>query len=99
MAARRKPKASSPAAGDALARAQASMQDRIGSLRGHAEDTWDNLEALFQSRVQKALKQLGVPNADEVRLLTRRVAELSAAVEKLAAVRPKPGRRAAVRKR
>jgi hypothetical protein len=55
---------------------------------------------LFQSRVQKALRQIGVPNADEVRLLTRRVAELNEAVKKLAAKSAQPaGRRPAVKRK
>ena len=70
---------------DAFESAQSTMQTRVEGVRDQAEETWDNLEALFQSRVQKALRQIGVPNADEVRLLTRRVAELNEAVKKLAA--------------
>jgi poly(hydroxyalkanoate) granule-associated protein len=109
MAARRKPRAWSPVrktrsgATEALARvfesAQASMQARVEGVRDQAGESWDNLEALFQSRVQKALRQIGVPSADEVRLLTRRVAELNATVQKLAAKQAKPARRAPGRKR
>jgi hypothetical protein len=53
--------------------------------RDQATRPGDNLEALFQSRVQKALQQIGVPNADEIRLLTKRVAELNDSVKALAA--------------
>jgi poly(hydroxyalkanoate) granule-associated protein len=65
--------------------AQGSVQTRIGSARDQAAETWENLEALFQSRVQKALQQIGVPNADEIRLLTKRVAELNDNVKSLSA--------------
>jgi poly(hydroxyalkanoate) granule-associated protein len=65
--------------------AQGRVQTRIGSARDQANETWDNLEALFQSRVQKALQQIGVPSAEEIRLLTRRVAELNETVKALAA--------------
>jgi len=68
---------------DAFENAQSTMQVRVEGVRDQAGETWDNLEALFQSRVQKALRQIGVPNADEIRLLTRRVAELNLAVQKL----------------
>jgi poly(hydroxyalkanoate) granule-associated protein len=61
------------------------MQTRFGSAREQATETWDNLEALFQSRVQKALQQIGVPNASEIRLLTKRVAELNDNVKALSA--------------
>ena len=63
---------------DAFESAQGTVQTHFGSARDQASETWDNLEALFQSRVHKAMQQLGVPNADEIRLLTKRVAELTA---------------------
>lgn len=70
---------------DAFESAQDTVQARIGSAREQASETWDNLEALFQSRVHKAMQQLGVPSAEEIRLLTRRVAELNASVQALQA--------------
>ena len=74
---------------DVFETAQDSVQSRIGSARDQATETWDNIEALFQSRVQKAMQQLGVPSADEIRLLTRRVAELNESVKALSAKRPR----------
>jgi poly(hydroxyalkanoate) granule-associated protein len=70
---------------DVVETAQESVEARLGSARDHATETWENLEALFQSRMQKALQQIGVPSAEEVRLLTRRVAELNASVKALSA--------------
>jgi poly(hydroxyalkanoate) granule-associated protein len=70
---------------DAFESAQGSVESRIDSARDQATETWDNLEALFQSRVHKALQQLGVPSRDEIRLLTKRVAELNENVKALAA--------------
>ena len=78
---------------DVFETAQDSVQSRIGSARDQASETWDNIEALFQSRVQKAMQQLGVPSADEIRLLTKRVAELNENVKALSAKRPR-GRKA-----
>jgi poly(hydroxyalkanoate) granule-associated protein len=78
---------------DAFETAQSTMQMHVEGVRDQAGETWDNLEALFQSRVHKALRQIGVPNGDEIRLLTRRVAELNAAVEKLAGKPVKSGTR------
>ena len=46
---------------EAFETAQDSVQAQLGSARDQASETWDNLEALFQSRVHKAMKQLGVP--------------------------------------
>ena len=77
---------------DVFEAAQDSVQSRIGSARDQASETWDNIEALFQSRVQKAMQQLGVPSADEIRLLTRRVAELNENVKALSAKRPRGGK-------
>lgn len=84
---------------DAFESAQSQMQMHVEGVRDQAGETWDNLEALFQSRVNKALRQLGVPNADEIRLLTKRVAELNAAVQKLSGKPPKRTRRPAARRR
>lgn len=81
---------------DAFESAADSMQERVGSAREQAQETWDNLEALFQSRVHKALQQIGVPTAAEIESLTRRVAELSAAVTALERRLPKPPRGAAM---
>jgi poly(hydroxyalkanoate) granule-associated protein len=77
---------------DALELAADSMQDRVSSARDQAQETWDNLEALFQKRVHKALQQIGVPTSAEIELLTRRVTELSAAVTALERRLPKPPR-------
>jgi len=70
---------------DAFETAQGTVESRIGSARDQATETWDNLEALFQSRVHKAMQQLGVPSPDEIRLLAKRVAELNENVKSLAA--------------
>jgi poly(hydroxyalkanoate) granule-associated protein len=76
----------------ALESAQGSMQSRFGSARDQASETWENLEALIQNRIQKALHQIGVPTSGEIRLLTRRVEELSDSVKALSA---RPVRRGA----
>ena len=62
---------------DAFESAQETLQSRVGGAREQAQETWDNLEALFQSRVHRAMHQLGVPTGEEVRILTRRVSELN----------------------
>ena len=78
---------------DAFETAQETMQSRVGGAREQAQETWVNLEALFQSRVQRAMHQLGVPTAEEIRALTRRVSELNDSVSRIVqrqlAVQPK----------
>jgi poly(hydroxyalkanoate) granule-associated protein len=68
---------------DAFDNAQETLQSRVGGARNQAQETIDNLEALFQSRVQRAMHQLGVPTAEEIRILTRRVAELNESVKRI----------------
>jgi poly(hydroxyalkanoate) granule-associated protein len=76
---------------DVFDSAQDSVQTRIDSARDQASETWDNLEMLFQSRVQRALQQIGVPSAEEIRLLTQRVADLNENVKALAARQARGG--------
>lgn len=53
------------------------------TFQKQATGTWDRLEGVFEERVQRALARLGVPNAKEIGDLTRRVEQLTAAVQKL----------------
>jgi hypothetical protein len=68
---------------DAVSKAQKILQSGAGNAREQAQETMDNIEALFQNRVQRTLHQLGVPTAEEIQVLTRRVAELNENVRKL----------------
>ena len=79
---------------DALDAAQDNVQSRIGDARGQASETWDNLETLFQTRVQRALQQLGIPDRQEIRALMERVAELNDSVRELSGLAsPKKAKR------
>ena len=80
-----------------LEAAQGSVKSRLGSARDQATETWDNIEALVQHRVQMALHQIGVPSSNEIRLLTKRVEELSRDVKALSARPARPGAKAAAR--
>jgi poly(hydroxyalkanoate) granule-associated protein len=82
---------------DAFEAAQGTVQSRLDDARDQATETWDNLESLFQSRVHKALQQIGVPNAEEIRLLTKRVEELNDSVKALARKTARGGPKAARR--
>src|SRR5512140_2273668 len=62
---------------------QSSITERVGKVRGQATDALDNLEKVFQTRVHRALTQLGVPSAEEVQSLSKRVDRLNANIEKL----------------
>jgi poly(hydroxyalkanoate) granule-associated protein len=82
---------------DAIDTAQGSMQARIDSAMSQANETWDSLETLFQNRVQRALMQIGVPTAEEVRKLTRRVADLNESVKALSQRQATPRKRGKAR--
>ena len=69
--------------------AQKSVNQRVDTVKEQASETWDNLEKIFQTRVQRAMHQLGMPTAEEITALSRRVHELAASVEKLARKAPK----------
>ena len=58
----------------------AQIQDKVTR---QASDTWDKLEAVFESRVERALSSLGVPTEQDVAVLHRRIEALTAEVEKL----------------
>lgn len=64
-----------------MSQVRSNADERVSSIRGKASDTWDNVEKIFQSRVQKALQQIGMPSSQEIRALTRKVDELTQAVE------------------
>ena len=68
---------------DTLNSAQDTMQSRLDDVQGQASETWDNLETLFQTRVKKALEQLGIPDKHEIHDLMDRVAELNDSVREL----------------
>lgn len=82
---------------DAFESAQETLQTRVGGARDQAQETLDNLETLFQSRVQRAMHQLGVPTAAEIRELSRRVAALNESV--MASSRPQRATKKAGAKR
>jgi len=66
-----------------------------GRFQHQANGTWDKLEGVFEERVERALKRLGVPTANEITELTQRVEKLTASVNKLSGA---PARKAAPRK-
>ena len=65
--------------------ARAKVSAGIGQVRGQAADALEGLEKIFQTRVHRALGKLGVPRAEDVQALSKRVDALNASVEKLAA--------------
>ena len=59
------------------------MKERMNEVRGVVEgvrtkatDTLDNLEQLFEERVARALKRLGVPTRDDLKGIANRLEEI-----------------------
>lgn len=67
-----------------------------GRFQHQANGTWDKLETVFEERVERALKRLGVPTNKEITALTQRVEKLTASVNKLSST---PAKKAPARKR
>ena len=100
---------------DALVREGESIQsttrrvaeDKVTEMAAKATGTWDKLEQVFENRVAKSLHSLGVPTKGDIESLTKRVAQLTAEVEKLngapakvtvsAAAKPKAAPKAVVK--
>ena len=79
--------------------AQSKVSARVGQVRTQAADALEGLEKMFQTRVHRALTQLGVPSAEQLSALSKRVDALNTNIERLArrpqaarAARRKPAR-------
>jgi poly(hydroxyalkanoate) granule-associated protein len=71
-----------------LSEATNRMSAMATDLSSKASGQWDKLETIFEERVSRALKKLGVPTAREIDALSTRVEELNRTV---AAMRGVPG--------
>jgi poly(hydroxyalkanoate) granule-associated protein len=68
------------------------VENRVETAKGKAEDAWDKISDRLDERLTSTLHRLGVPTKDEIHTLTRRVEELTKAVDRLkprTAARPK----------
>lgn len=72
---------------------QSRLGAGVGQVRGQATEALENLEQIFQTRVHRALSQLGVPSAAEVESLSKRVNSLSRDIDKLARKKPVAAKR------
>ncbi len=70
--------------GDLLGEVKSTLNSSVKQVKSQAGDALDNLEQMFQTRVHRALTQLGVPSAEDVDKLSHRVEQLNASVNKLA---------------
>ncbi len=64
-------------------------KDKFDEAKGKAEKAWTKLEGNIDERVTAAIHRIGVPTRDEIKELSKRVAELTSKVEDL---RPRAAR-------
>ncbi len=75
------------------------LNSGVESMRSQVTTTWDGLEHVFQDRVARALKQLGMPTSEELAALTRKVDALTRSVRELAGKKRPVAKRRAVAKK
>ena len=89
------------AAEERLTEATTRMTSMANDLSSKASGQWDKLETIFEDRVSRTLKKLGVPTHGDVDALSARIDELNrrlaaakgAAAKKAASKRPTARRR------
>jgi len=88
------------AAEEKLSELASKVSGVTGEVSAKAGQQWDKLEAIFEERVERALKRLGVPTSKELDLLIKRIDALSAAVGGKAITKPanKPAAKKVVKK-
>lgn len=82
-------------ANDAAGDVKGNIESRVQKVKSTAASNWDKLEKVFEERVAKALGRLGVPTADEVQELIKKVEDLSKEVRALNQAQTKTVRSAA----
>lgn len=60
-----------------------TMKDKVGEIREKASGAWNKLEEVFQTRVARALRRLGVPTRDDIHRLFQQVDLLSQNIQEL----------------
>lgn len=85
------------AAEEKISEATSRMTSMANDLTSKASGQWDKLENIFEDRVSRALKKLGVPTGKDIDMLVARIDELNRSVAKLGATgtAPRTGRAAA----
>jgi poly(hydroxyalkanoate) granule-associated protein len=83
-------------AGEKFNDATSRMASMATELSNKASGQWDKLETIFEERVSRALKKLGVPAAGDIEELVARIDELQRTVAALRG--SQGGARAATRK-
>jgi len=65
-------------------RAVKEVKSTVDTAKKRASESWDKLEDVFEKRVEKSLRSLGVPTSKELKKLSDRIESLTSEVEQLA---------------
>ena len=60
------------------------VKSTVDTAKKRASESWDKLEDVFEKRVEKSLRSLGVPTSKELKTLSDRIESLTNEVEQLA---------------
>jgi poly(hydroxyalkanoate) granule-associated protein len=71
-----------------MSEAAGTVNKVADSVSKQAAGSWDKLEQVFEDRVSRSLKSLGVPTQKEIQKLTKRVEELNKAISRLSGEKP-----------
>jgi poly(hydroxyalkanoate) granule-associated protein len=58
------------------------------NMSKQATGSWEKLEKVFEDRVSRSLRSLGVPSHDDIRALSRQIDELQKSIAELAGKKP-----------
>lgn len=74
--------------------ARGNVESTLGQVRERSQETWDKLEKVFEDRVSRSLKRLGIPGNADIKRLEARIDQLSAAIGKRGGSKPAAAKRA-----
>ena len=68
--------------------ARGNVESTLGQVRERSQETWDKLEKVFEGRVSRSLKRLGIPTQADLKRIEARIDALSRGTKPAAAKRP-----------
>jgi len=74
--------------------ARGNVESTLGQVRERSQETWDKLEKVFEDRVARSLKRLGIPTHADLKRVEARIDALSRGAKATPAKRA-PAKRAA----
>ena len=68
--------------------ARGNVESTLGQVRERSQETWDKLEKVFEDRVSRSLKRLGIPTHADLKRVEARIDALSRGGKAAPAKRP-----------